>query len=365
MNLTPIPNTFRPHPLLRQGDIHTIVASYLHVPMARAAAHVHLVHLGDGDRVVLEDDRPGTWQAGSRVALFLHGLAGSSRSPYCLRIAKKLNDRGVRTFRMSLRSAGIGQGFAQRPYHAGCSEDVVAALEYLAAECPESPVTLLGFSMGGNIALKLLGEVEDLPPGGLDSAIAVCPPIDLATCCEGLSRGFKQLYDRNFVHLLLKQFHVSRKTSPMTAAVRMPRYPRRLIGYDSMVTAPIHGFGSVADYYRLASSAAYIPRIRIPSWILAAADDPVVPARIFQGVDFPDCVSLTIARHGGHLGFVGVRGHVGVEGVDGDRRWMDWRLVECVMRHDTAVKDRTDGVHCNSGRTRHLIARRPAARIAV
>ncbi|OYV87501.1 MAG: hypothetical protein B7Z73_10010 [Planctomycetia bacterium 21-64-5] len=140
---------------------------------------VTTARLHDGDQIVLHDDCPEGWQPGDRVALLIHGLAGCHQSIYMLRIAARLEELGVRAFRMDLRGCGAGVGLARLPYHAGRSEDAAAALETIARLCPASPVALVGFSMGGNIALKLLGELGEERCGHLDRAVAVCPPFDL------------------------------------------------------------------------------------------------------------------------------------------------------------------------------------------
>ena len=124
---------FRPHPLLKSGHAQTLAAAFLHgTPRVRTAETHHEVRLDDGDHVVLHDDRPVGWQAGAAVALLLHGLTGCHRSAYLFRAARKLNQRGVRTLRMDYRSCGAGIHLSTRPYHAGLSDDALAALHVVA-----------------------------------------------------------------------------------------------------------------------------------------------------------------------------------------------------------------------------------------
>ncbi|HQU44402.1 MAG TPA: alpha/beta fold hydrolase, partial [Pirellulales bacterium] len=161
------------------GHFQTLAGVYLPGRRFVYKARQHRVTLDDGDQIVLHDDCPEGWQPGDRVALLIHGLAGCHQSIYMLRIAARLEELGVRAFRMDLRGCGAGVGLARLPYHAGRSEDAAAALETIARLCPASPVALVGFSMGGNIALKLLGELGEERCGHLDRAVAVCPPFDL------------------------------------------------------------------------------------------------------------------------------------------------------------------------------------------
>lgn len=348
---------FHPHPLLRNGHSQTLAGFLLFRTSIDEAASHHLVSLPDGDQIVLHDDCPPAWQPGDRTALLMHGLAGCHRSPYMQRIARKLNQRGVRTFRMDLRGCGAGELFARLPYHSGRSEDALAGLHKIVELCPGSPVSLVGFSLSGNIVLKLLGESPPDLPAHLDRAAAVSPPIDLAGCVEQLRTGTSRFYDRYFVRLLLQQIAARRRAGadlhlpegwpgtnpaeatgaspPAAAAVgpagpappggRALQVPRGIYEFDAAFTAPLCGFGTAENYYRLCSSAQFIRQIRVPTLILTAADDPLVPATPFWQLALPSAVTLQVTEHGGHLGFIGRSTHVP------DRRWMDWRIVDWLL----------------------------------
>jgi uncharacterized protein len=313
---------FRQHPLLRGGHLQTLAGVFLPGAKHPYRAKQHQVALDDGDRIVLHDDCPANWKPGDRTALLIHGLAGCHQSPYMQRIAAKLADRGARTFRMDLRGCGAGFGLARLPYHSGRSEDAAAALKAIAETCPGSPTTLIGFSLGGNITLKLLGELGEKACGGLDSAIAVCPPIDLAAAVERISLPLNRPYDRHFVKLLSKQLHQRRRVLPDAPAPSFARPPRGLWEFDDQYTAPVSGFGGAADYYRRASSAPFAAGIRRPALVIASRDDPLVPWRPFLRLAGLPFVQLEITERGGHLGFIGR------SGFDSDRRWLDWRIVE-------------------------------------
>lgn len=316
---------FRPHPLLVGGHAQTLAGAYLPGHRYPYAARQHRVALADGDQLVLHDDCPGEWQSGDRVALLIHGLAGCHESGYMQRITHKLNARGVRSFRMDLRGCGAGHGLSRLPYHSGRSEDAAAAIEFLAQLAPGSPVTLLGFSLGGNITLKLVGELEGNACGNLDSAMAVCPPTDLAACSRQIARLQNRMYDRHFVRLLLKQIASQRQVVPDAADASFERRPRSLWEFDNSFTAVVCGFGTADNYYEQASSLPLLSKIQIPTQILSAADDPMIPPGPLLAAKLSPAVCLHMADRGGHLGFVG-RG-----GIDPDRRWMDWRVVDWVL----------------------------------
>lgn len=317
---------FEPHPLLRGGHAQTLAGAYL--PGRRFAynARQHRVALDDGDQLVLHDDRPNNWREGDATVLLMHGLGGSYQSGYMRRIASKLCHRGVRVFRMDLRGAGAGMWLAKLPYHSGRSDDAAAALQFVAQLCPDSPTLLIGFSLGGNIALKLLGEVGAGECGNLIAGMAVCPPVELGTCCERLQQRDNRLYDRRFVFELIRQHRERLRRVPGTPAMPFSVKPKTLLELDDRFTGPINGFGNAANYYRECSSAQFVPEIRRPTFILSATNDPIIPAEIFDRLRLPSSVSLHIAPGGGHLGFIS-RGTS-----DPDRRWMDWRVVDWVLR---------------------------------
>ena len=317
--------TFRPHPLFRGAHAQTVGGVVFPGSLPEYRASQLRVPLADGDQIVLHDDCPSNWRGGQRTALLIHGLGGCHQSPYMRRIAAKLSQAGVRSFRMDLRGCGAGLELARLPYHSGRSEDAAAALRFIAQLCPDSPTTLVGFSLGGNIVLKLLGECGGNPPGNLDSAMAVSPPIDLMASSDWLSRRLNRFYDRYFARLLWRRLHEWRQRVPQAAMVEFTRRPRRLVELDDVYTAQVCGFGSAQNYYRQCSSAPIVPAIRLPTLILASHDDPLVPGHAYSQVALPACVQLQMSAGGGHLGFIAARSS------DPDRRWMDWRVVDWVV----------------------------------
>jgi predicted alpha/beta-fold hydrolase len=313
---------FHPYPLFRTGHLQTLAGIYLPQRAHRETARQHRVSLSDGDQIILHDDCPQTWEPAGRTALMIHGLTGCHASNYMQRIAARLNDRGVRTFRMDLRGCGAGPGLARLPYHSGRSDDAAAALRKIAELCPGSPTVLIGFSLGANISLKLLGESPADLPENLERAVAICPPVDLWQCVQTLARGLNRLYDRHFVRELIAQVAMKRRMIADAPVLEPRRLPRTVFEFDETFTAPVCGFGTAANYYRLCSSAQFLPGIRVPTLILAADDDPLIPGAVFADLPRSSAVTLHVARSGGHLGFIGRRNG------DPDRRWMDWRVVE-------------------------------------
>jgi predicted alpha/beta-fold hydrolase len=326
--------------MVRGGHLQTIAGAYLPHRL-RFDAKIHHVPLPDGDCLALhadgcllpplppgEDRGAGTSQhhAPPRpTVLLLHGLAGSHQSGYMLRVSAKLRAKGVRVFRLDLRGCGAGIGLARHPLHAGRSEDAAAALDFVHHMCPDSPIHLIGFSMGGNIVLKLAGEFAENAPPYLASVVAASPPVDLAQCTREIQRGLNRIYDGAFVKALIKHIAVRNTLVPDAHSRPLVPRPRRLMDFDSLFTAPLSGFADVHDYYARASSGPLLRNISIPTFIIAAASDPIVPVACFEQTIYSSTTQLIIAPCGGHLGFIAAKNH------DPDLRWLDWRIVDWIQ----------------------------------
>lgn len=313
---------FRPHPLLFNGHLQTIFAHCFDAAPPLPATETWTCSLDGDDRLVLHDDAPADWPDGGPVCLLVHGLGGSHASAYLRRIARKLSQRGVRVVRMDLRGCGAGAGLARRPYHGGLSGDVDCALRAAAERAPGSLLLLVGFSLGGNLCLKLLAEYGASPPAYLRAALAVCPPVDLALSVQRLGR----VYSRYFARLLWRRVRESRALGPYAPNVALSRAPRNLLAFDEQFTAPAWGFADAADYYARSSSGPRLESITVPTTILAAADDPLVPIAALRAAALSPSTVLELTSCGGHMGFICPRGLVA------DGRWMDAYVVEWAVR---------------------------------
>lgn len=320
---------FRSLPLLDGGHRQTLTATFWRGVGAGRTGRRHVVRLLDGDQLVLHDDCPPHWRPTAPAVLLLHGLAGSHLSAYLVRIAQRLRESGVRTFRLDHRGCGAGVDLAKQPYHAGRSDDVFEALCQVQQLCPGSLLGVVGFSLSGNMLLKMLGEHEhrSILPRELMTAVAVNPPIDLTRCAQQLALPGNRFYDRHFVKLLVAD--VAQRTHRLTDAPR-PRYsslPQTLREFDDLYTAPVSGFAGVADYYERCSGQQFVSSITTPTLILTACDDPLVPSESFEQLNCSSSVTVHIASGGGHLGYLARRGR------DPDCRWMDWRVIDWLTAH--------------------------------
>lgn len=243
--------------------------------------------------------------------LLIHGLGGSSESPYVLATAAHLLRAGISVARLDLRGAGHSGQPSQQMYHAGRTSDVRTVLRSLVEE-PEVAragsrpwLGVMGFSLGGNVTLKLLGEgVDDLP---VAAGVAVSAPLDLGVGAQYLHGVAFGLYEQAMLRGLRRD--VARFAGPLPAEQRAAvAAARRIEEFDDAFTARLNGWRDAAEYYAVNSSAQYLPRIAVPTLVLHAVDDPVVPSGPYRSVDWAGLerrgfVRREITANGGHVGF--------------------------------------------------------------
>ncbi len=321
-------NRFRPLPFLSNPHLQTIVGFLWKGEPFRHPSRHAIVQLSDGDRLVLHDSEPDSWTPGMPAALIIHGLGGSSQSGYVRRVASRLIRCGIRVFRIDLRGTGAGFALAERFYHGGRSDDIREALRTIHSGTPNSPLWLIGFSLGGNLALKLAGETGDTIPG-LERVVAIAPPIDIPRCSELISQPHNRLYDRFFAGQLVRLARIRAQHFPNPP---LPEFPKRITlrAFDDMFTAPRCGFADALDYYRKSSSFPVVPMITVPTLIVTARDDPFVDPEPFRRVRCPPNVRIEVHNHGGHLGFLGATGEGGARWVE--KRILDWLFESAVSR---------------------------------
>lgn len=317
---------FRPLPFLGNPHVQTLLGNILTGGTLRVPTQLIALRLDDGDRMVLHDSTPRGWKTGQRIAVLVHGLTGSHRSGYMQRLTGQFLRRQVRVVRVDLRGAGRGVGLARLPYHAGCSADIRAVLRAVHGWSPASSITLIGFSLGGNISLKLAGEAADRPVPGLTSVAAVGAPIDLERCLGLLTLPQNRMYELHFIRELTGDARRRSRYFPAEPRVRFPHpSAMTLLEYDEWYTAPRWGFAGALDYYRRSASLPFIPRIQVPTLLVTARDDPFIAVGPFEELTGPSHIEVRIVERGGHLGFIGWDGAGGI-------RWAERRIVDWVMK---------------------------------
>lgn len=288
---------FRPPAWLRDPHLQTITASQLR-PSPPLRVRRERIELPDGD--FLDLDWAGN--GGGPVLLVLHGLAGSIRSKYARGLMKRMLETGWRAVLMHFRGASGEPNRLPRSYHSGETGDIDFIVRLLREREPHTPMAVAGYSLGGNVLLKWLGERGGNAP--ICAAAAVSVPFDLNAATVRMQHGLSRLYQR---HLLRGLRAAARLKLPL-AAIETTADLRRLRtfpAFDDHLTAPLHGFRDADDYYRRASSRPYLPRIRVPTLIVHALDDPFMSAAAVPGPnEVPDPIRLELSRHGGHVAFI-------------------------------------------------------------
>jgi predicted alpha/beta-fold hydrolase len=256
--------------------------------------------LSDGDFV----DIDWTLDTTGPLVLLLHGLEGSIRSHYVAGLMNSLRDRGFRVALLYFRGCSGEPNRLPRSYHSGETGDVDTVIRHIAKRQPQRALHAIGISLGGNVLLKWLGEHPH--QSLVRRAVAVSVPFELNTAARRLERGLSRLYQ---AHLLGK---LRRSTRAKASRVDLPIDLAGLAGFTSFrsfdhhVTAPLHGFDGVDDYYRQSSSRSFIKRIETPTLILHARDDPfMTPDAVPRPGELGAGVQLELSDRGGHVGFVG------------------------------------------------------------
>ncbi len=246
------------------------------------------------------------------------------------RAAARLKERGVRAFRMDQRGCGASRGLSRRLYHAGCSNDLARAVETIAELCPGSKASVVGYSLGGNIVLKLAGESPDLLPRNVVSVMAINPAIDLAETAASLQKPANRFYHRNFLKFAVKLAAAlpaySQRSRSRSRSRILPCF-RSLDEFNTFLYTKMWKFGSLARYYEVCSSRPHLAAIRVPTLIVASVDDPIVPIQSFCQVRLSSNTQLVVTEKGGHLGFIGK-----ARPADLDHFWIDWRVLEWVQK---------------------------------
>ncbi len=241
------------------------------------------------------------------LVLLLHGLEGGSNRRYVLSVCRELLARGIRPVAMNFRGCSGEVNRLPRLYHSGETSDPAWVLERLRREFPGRPLGAVGFSLGGNVLLKLLGEREDGGAGLLDAAVAFSAPMDLAAGCDLSDRTVMgRTYTRFFLRSLKRKVRAKAHLLEGLVDLDAVLASRTLREFDDAATARLHGFRDASEYYRACSSAAFLAGIRVPTLVLHALDDPFLPPEAFPGtaLEANPAVTAVVHARGGHVGFL-------------------------------------------------------------
>lgn len=265
----------------------------------RPALRRERLELPDGDFIDLD------WHTNARgpVVLVLHGLEGSLESHYTGCIIEALGARGYRAVLMYFRGCSGEPNRLRRSYHSGDTGDLHYVIEHIRQRYAQNRPAVIGYSLGGNVLLKWLGEQGEKAP--VTTAVAVSVPFDLDAAAMKLDRGLSRIYQHHLIGKLRRSVIARSRLQPAPFPLEKLGTLTTFRTFDDAITAPLHGFRDAEDYYRRSSSRQYLCRIAVPVLILHARDDPFLPASaIPHERELAARVTLELSHRGGHVGFV-------------------------------------------------------------
>jgi hypothetical protein len=301
---------------LRSGHLQTILTA-LHRPKAQLPnSQRGEVPIGPRGSTYVYRNQPDSYRdpvnGPSEAFILLHGLGSSHAGSYMTGICGELLRQGYQTVRIDTPGAGTSFELTDLPPHAGSSEFILRALTWVAEHWHIERFRLVGFSLGGNIALHLgsvySDELASLSAAGIfniESIHALAPPIDLAHCCTNMERGLNRIYAAYFLKGLRKAAEIRAQRWDSWRDRQQGFQAKSIRSFDEQVTAPMAGFSGAAEYYAYSSVHQRLHQLQIPTTILVDQHDPIVPYSIFQQLDFKSLpfVTMLTTRRGGHLGY--------------------------------------------------------------
>ena len=326
--LNPMPETlpFEPHPLLRNGHVMTVAALYWLRRFALPAPQERFFRV-DPQSYLLAHCH---WQPGEPASVgkqrnvpvmaIVHGLEGSSDSNYVRGVAEKAFAHGYHVVRLNQRNCGGSERLTPTLYNSALSADYRAVVQELAAE-GFTQIFFVGYSMGGNLVLKMVGEHGGDAPRALRAVCVVSPSLDPAACADALERRANYFYQRHFVRGLLKRYVRKAQMFPGLYQPNGVRSIRTIRQFDDAITAPCFGYRDAQEYYEAAGAKRVLAHIRVPTLVITAQDDPFVPYSSFVELHRNPAVRFLAPRHGGHCGFISRRSGA-------ERFWAEQRIVE-------------------------------------
>lgn len=301
--------TFAPAWWLPGGNLQTLWNSFCRRAPVLSRRRERL-WLADGDFIDL--DWHGVHEPSAPLVLVLHGLTGSSSSHYVLGLQQRLAERRWASVAINWRGCSGEPNLLPRAYHSGASDDLAEVIAHLQAARPLAPLHAVGYSLGGNVLLKYLGEAGGTAP--LQRAVAVSVPFRLDQCADRIGRGFSRVYQAHFMRELVayvrdkrRLFASQGRTEHLSALEQLGSLDgmRTFWDFDGRFTAPLHGYADASDYYRRASSRYFLPDIRVRTLLIQAEDDPFVSRHsVPEPAELSASTALELHRTGGHVGFV-------------------------------------------------------------
>jgi predicted alpha/beta-fold hydrolase len=307
-------SSFRPAWWLRNAHLQTLYPTFTRRRSYPECRRERL-ELPDGDFI----DIDWTGNPQGPVVLVLHGLEGSLESHYTGGILTALAAQGYRAGLMYFRGCSGEPNRLPRSYHSGETGDLQTIINHIVKSGSGLPTAVIGYSLGGNVLLKWLGEQGD--KATITTAVAVSVPFDLDRAARRLEQGLSRIYQHHLLKKLRRSVQAKSAVHPASVPLQEIEALKTFRQFDDAITAPLHGFRDVDDYYSQSSSRRYLRHIETPVLIIHALDDPFLPpAAIPEDAELSPAVTLELSHHGGHVGFVSGSLPLAAD------YWLEWRI---------------------------------------
>jgi uncharacterized protein len=293
---------FDPFFLIASPLAQTLSGWLFNVPID-PPSQTELITLTDGDKIAIEVSTPAGWVDKNPTIVMVHGLCGSHKSASLIRLTKKLLKKDQKVIRLNLRGCGSGRGLAKKTYHSGKIDDVIEVLKVLKNLTPNSPIILIGFSLGGNIVLRLAGDLREEAQKFIKMVIALSPPVDIEASVKLFEQPENKLYLKYFTKYLREDLKYMRETFRDFPEINFSDN-MTLNDFNTRFIVPFFGFKDLDDYYRSCSAKFVIPDIQVPCKVLLSQDDPLITWQTFEEISIPKNMDVYITRKGGHMGYV-------------------------------------------------------------
>jgi predicted alpha/beta-fold hydrolase len=299
---------FNPYPFIKNGWAQTITSSYIPTGRDKAPKDYHEICLGDGDRLMVAENTPAGWRNGDKIIAIVHGLSGHYQSFYMIRQAKYFMSLGYKVVRINLRGCGPGLEIAKEIYHAGRSLDTLHVMQWIHRHYPDSPIVQIGFSLGGNITLKMMGEYAEQLPETMIGSAAVSSPILLDECSDHVHEN--RLFELYFLTHMRFEVRQRQKMHPDLEFPELPLIIKSLRHFDDTFTGPILGFKNGQEYYDYASCKYHLDKITKPTLIVGSKDDPIADVFNYHKIPNKPNIHVKLTDEGGHVGFLGSKNKI-------------------------------------------------------
>lgn len=343
------PDDFLPRRRLANGHLQTLVGNFLRRQHQLPEAEGRIIEVSPKLASPGPTDPVGARLGASHVlchchwqpdperrftVLIVHGLEGSSSSQYMLGNAARAWSHGCNVVRMNMRNCGGTEHLSPTLYNSGLSGDVAAVMRALVEERGIEAFGLVGYSMGGNMVLKLAGELGDAAPGYLKAVVGVSPLMDLAISADALHLRQNRIYEWHFMRRLRDRFRLKARLYPEIYSTDGLDNTRTIREFDDLVTAPYSGYGTASNYYATASSSRVASRIAVPTLILLAKDDPFIRTldSTREAVKANPRITFVEPAHGGHCAFLAAPN--GYDGYWAEKTLLNFLLHAAAGSHD-------------------------------